>query len=250
MAVLEKQKRGAEYMKEEIFRTYPYKTELHCHTLPVSGCSHIYAAEMVQLYKALGVDTIVLTNHYYRHSNPDPAQARSKEEVVTEYLQGFRELKTCADAEGITAILGMEIRFAENINDYLLYGIGEEDVAVLFDYLGGDLERFCRSFKNEKHLLFQAHPFRDKMELADPKYLDGIEAFNLYPRANSRVALARAYAQQQGMRIIGGSDCHVQGHEGCILLRSRQRIETSEELVKVLKSGDYVFEVFGSIILP
>lgn len=237
-------------MKEEICRTYPYKTELHCHTLPVSDCSHIYAAEMVQLYKALGVDTIVLTNHYYQHSYSDPAQERAKEEVVNEYLQGFRELKVCAEAEGIAAILGMEIRFAENINDYLLYGLTEADVPVLFDSLAGDLAGFCRDYKKEDQLLFQAHPFRDRMVLADPKYLDGIEAFNLYPRANSRVALARAYAQERGMRIIGGSDCHVQGHEGCCLLRTKRRIETSEDLVAVLKSGDYVFEVFGSIILP
>lgn len=237
-------------MKTKLMNEYPYRTELHCHTLPVSGCSHIYAPEMVQLYKALGVDTIVLTNHYYKHSYSDSSKEREKEELVNEYLQSFRDLKTSAEAEGIAAIMGMEIRFAENINDYLLYGIGEEDVSVLFDYLGGDLEQFCTHFKNEKHLLFQAHPFRDKMILADPKYLDGIEAFNLYPRANSRVALARAYAQQQGLQIIGGSDCHVQGHEGCCLLRTRQRIETGGELVAALKSRDYVLEVFGSIILP
>ena len=233
-------------MKEQIMGAYPFKTELHCHTLPVSGCSHIYGPEMVQLYKALGVDTIVLTNHYY----PEVAKHFAKEEAAARYVQAFRELKECAEAEGMAAIFGMEIRFAENINDYLVYGLSESDVLDLFDYLSGDLERFHKDYKNEDTLIFQAHPFRDGMELADPKYLDGVEAFNMYPRANSRVALARAYAQQRGMPIIGGSDCHVQGHEGCCLLRTRQRIETSEQLVAALKSRDYVLEVFGSIILP
>ena len=233
-------------MKEQIMQDYPFKTELHCHTLPVSGCSDIYPPEMVQLYKALGVDTIVLTNHY----QPEIVTRFTKEEAADRYVQAFRELKECAETEGMVAIFGMEIRFAENANDYLVYGLTEADVAPLFDYLPADLEHFHKDYKNENNLIFQAHPFRDGMELADPKYLDGIEAFNLYPRANSRVALARAYAQQQGMRIIGGSDCHTQGHEGCILLRTRNRIETSEELVAVLNSGDYVFEVFGSILLP
>ena len=233
-------------MKERILGEYPYKTELHCHTLPVSGCSKIYAPEMVQLYKALGVDTIVLTNHYH----PEITTRFTKEEAVERYLQAFRELKECAEAEGMAAIFGMEVRFAENFNDYLVYGLSEADTAPIFDYLQSNLESFYKAFKRESNLIYQAHPFRDSMTLADPQYLDGIEAFNMYPRANSRVSLARAYAQEKGMRIIGGSDCHVQGHEGCCLLRTKQRIESSEELVSVLKSGDYVFEVFGSILLP
>ena len=132
-------------MKEQIMGEYPHKTELHCHTLPVSGCSHIYAPEMVQLYKALGVDTIVLTNHYH----PEVATRFTKEEAAERYLKAFRELKECAEAEGIKAILGMEIRFAENSNDYLVYGLTEADVAPLFDYLPGDLEHFYKKYKNE-----------------------------------------------------------------------------------------------------
>jgi len=233
-------------MKTEIFCTYPHKTELHCHTLPVSGCSKIYPEEMVQLYKALGVDTIVLTNHYH----PEIVTRYTKEEAVERYLKAFYDLKECAEAEGMVAVFGMEIRFAENNNDYLAYGMAETDVASIFDYLPGDYVSFYKNFKSESNLFFQAHPFRDGMELADPQYLDGIEAFNMYPRANSRVSLARAYAQEKGMQIIGGSDCHVQGHEGCILMRTKQRIESSEDLVAALKSKDYIFEVFGSIILP
>ena len=233
-------------MKEKLMEQYPFKTELHCHTLPVSGCSHIYPEEMVQLYKKLGVDTIVLTNHYH----PEIATRFTKEEAAERYLKAFHDLKEAADAEGVAAIFGMEVRFAANFNDYLVYGLTEEDVLPIFDYLPKDLESFHKEFKRENNLIFQAHPFRDGMELADPKYLDGIEAFNMYPRANSRVSLARAYAQEKGLQIIGGSDCHVQGHEGCILLRTKNRIETSADLVAALKSGDYVFEIFGSIILP
>lgn len=233
-------------MKEKLMAAYPYKTELHCHTLPVSGCSHIYPKEMVQLYKNLGVDTIVLTNHYH----PEIATRFTKEEAAERYLKAFHDLKEYADAEGITAIFGMEVRFAANFNDYLVYGLSEEDTLPIFDYLQTDLESFYKAFKRENNLIFQAHPFRDGMALADPAYLDGIEAFNMYPRANSRVSLARAYAQEKGLKIIGGSDCHVQGHEGCILLRTKTRIETSEDLVSVLKSGDYIFEIFGSIMLP
>ena len=236
-------------MKATILKEYKYTTELHCHTFPASGCSHLSASELVALYKEMGVATIVLTNHYYQHLYTDRAQLRVKEEAVQEYIRCYRDLQQCAQAEGIACILGMEIRFAENENDYLLYGISEADVAPLFDSLGGDLKTFCSQYKKDTMLLYQAHPFRNKMIPADPDYLDGIEVFNMHPGSNSRVIAAREYAQTYNLPMIGGSDCHQTDHVGGCLLRTKERIKTPEQLVSVLKNGDYVLDIRGSIVL-
>ena len=237
-------------MKENFIKSYPYKTELHCHTFPASGCSDLTASELVALYKKLNVDTIVLTNHYYNCTYEDATVLRSKKETVQEYLQCYHELKLHGESAGISCILGMEIRFAENENDYLLYGIGEDDVAPLFDSLDGDLERFHKNFKRKDQLLYQAHPFRNKMIPADPKYLDGIEVFNMNPGLNSRVYLAHNYANEHLLPIIGGSDCHEVSHAAGCLLRTKEKLESSQQLVSVLKSGDYILDIAGSIILP
>ena len=237
-------------MKSHYYERYPYKAELHCHTNPASGCSHLSAVELVDLYKALKVDTIVLTNHYYNHPYGDAATLRPKEETVQEYLQCYHDLKVHGDAAGIHCILGMEIRFAENENDYLLYGISEEDVAPLFDSLEGNLENFHRNYKGADQLLYQAHPFRNKMIPADPQHLDGIEVFNTHPGANSRIILAGNYARAHNLPMIGGSDCHDHSHAGGCLMRTKERIETAKQLVSVLRSGDYILDIGGSIILP
>ena len=40
-----------------------YKTELHCHTVEMSGCASETAAAMIDKYVACGYTTVVLTNH-------------------------------------------------------------------------------------------------------------------------------------------------------------------------------------------
>jgi hypothetical protein len=50
--------------------------------------------------------------------------------------------------------------------------------------------------------------------------------------------------------MIGGSDCHEPSHAGACLLRTKEKISTSEQLVDVLKSMDYVLDIGGSIVLP
>ena len=43
-----------------------FKTELHCHSAPVSACAKAYPEEIVQVYLEHGYHTIVLTNHFSR----------------------------------------------------------------------------------------------------------------------------------------------------------------------------------------
>lgn len=238
-------------MKEKFLELYPYLTELHCHTLPASGCSDLNAEETVALYKALGVDTLVLTNHFYNHVYRDTSKKRQKEDCVEEYLACYRDLQKHGSAAGMSCILGMEIRFAEeNENDYLLYGIEEEDIPRLFDTLNGDLKTFYTQHKPAGSLLYQAHPFRNRIVPADPAFIDGVEVFNMHPGSNSRVYTARQFAHVHQKPMIGGSDCHHPSHAGACLLRTKEKILTAQQLVDVLRSMDYILDVGGSIVLP
>lgn len=233
-------------IKKEITEKYKFRTELHAHTLPISRCSEFYAEGLIELYKKVGVHSIVLTNHF----TPDHLKNGSKSEVVKGYIDAYAEFKKVAEENGITAIFGMELRFTENFNDYLLYGIDESDVDTIYDLVDSGLESFYKSFKKNGVLIVQAHPKRDKMTEIDTSYLDGQEGFNMHLGHNSRVALATACANQKGLIVTGGSDFHHPGHEGGCLLRSKYRITTSKELSAILESRDYVLDVGGSIILP
>ena len=233
-------------IKQEILQKYAFRTELHAHTLPISRCSEFYAEELIELYKKVGVHSIVLTNHF----TPAHLKNGSKAEVVKEYIDAYKEFKRVANENGIEAIFGIELRFTENLNDYLLYGIDKSDVEAIYDYVDSGLENFYKGFKRDGIIVVQAHPKRDKMTEIDTDYLDGQEGFNMHLGHNSRVALATACANKKGLIVTGGSDFHHPGHEGSCLLRSKTKITTSKELSAVLESRDYVLDVGGSIVLP
>ena len=136
-------------------KEYKYKIDFHTHTSPVSPCSQITPQRMVEAYKELGFDGIVLTNHFidFLIKSDDP-------EVVSQtYLSDYYKTKEIGNKNGLKVYLGMEIRFPENCNDYLIYGIEEKDIKELFSYIHGDYISFYKAFKNDKNVILQAHPF-------------------------------------------------------------------------------------------
>ena len=233
-------------MQIEELKEYRYKTELHAHTLPVSACSRIYAEEMIMRYKAIGAHSILLTNHF----TPFFISSRTKEEAVNAHVQDYLALKKCAEENGMHAIFGAEIRFTENINDYLVYGIDEKDLSEIYDYLDKGLEYFNAHFKRKGMVVFQAHPFRDNMTLMDTQFIDGVEAFNLNPRKISRVPAAIDYAKKNGLKVCGGSDTHLPEDVGSCLMKTKKILKTSADVAQVLDSQDFVLDVFGATILP
>lgn len=227
------------------FRNYKYYTECHAHTNPVSRCSDISPEKMVEIYEKTNCTSLVLTNHF------DPYWLGfSKKEAVKQYLDAYEETKKYAEKnKKINIILGMEIRFTENHNDYLVYGIDEKFVEDSYDYLDGTIEKFYKSMKNENNVILQAHPFRDGMVLADKKFIDGIESFNMHPGHNSRLALACKYLNEnKDFYTCGGSDFHHLGQQNTISLVSTFLPKNSFDMAKIIKSNDYIFDICGNKI--
>jgi hypothetical protein len=146
--------------------------------------------------------------------------------------------------------IGMELRFTENENDYLVFGIDEEFVIKTSDHIEGTLENFCEHMKNEHNLIIQAHPFRGNCKAANPEYLDGVETFNMHPGQNSKNSFALKFAKENNLIQIAGTDFHHPGMECLTALLTKKPIENSFELSEVLKSTDYLFEIGGDIVIP
>ena len=234
--------------KKAIFDEYKYKIEMHCHTKPISSCGQLLPHEVAERYNKLGYDAIVLTNHFYKNE----MYRKNKDEYIKFYLNGYRSFKEACYKYGIKTYFGIEIRFANvNVNDYLVYGITEDDVKIAANYLEGTIEEFYKGFKNEKNLIFQAHPFRSGMELKEPPCIDGYEVFNMHPGHNSAIGFAaKQAAKYKNLPIVGGSDFHEPGREGVISLCVKTLPESEKELVDILKKKDFVFRIGESIILP
>lgn len=229
-------------------QNYKYKYDLHVHTSPVSPCGDFTPEEVVNIYKSLGFSGFVITNHF---SFLRSKTFESPEDYAKYFLDDYKKAKEYGDKKGIDVILGLEIHFPQNANDYLVYGIDESDICKIIDCARSDYETFYKEFKNEKNLIIQAHPFRKNCFLENTKLLDGIEIFNLHPGHNSAVGFAaKAAYENPHLLRIGGTDFHHEGHGGMCAVVAKEKITDSFALAEVLKSKDYIMDVWGNKIFP
>ncbi len=187
-----------------------YKIDLHVHTEEISSCAKTPAAEVVRLYHQAGYQAIVITDHFYRGFFVRQPAGLTWEQAVDRYLQGYREALKAAAATGLTVLYGMELRFTENDNDYLVYGFEESFLKEHPNLYQLSLAQFYQITRHRQQniLIYQAHPFRAGMIPADPALIDGVEIFNGNQRHDSHNQLAYRFAKTNQLLMISGSDFH------------------------------------------
>ena len=237
-----------ETLKNTLAQTYPYRLELHAHTNPASPCGDAPPEKLVQLYLDAGFDGVVITNHFSHAAFGDI----SREAFVKAQLSDYERACQAAEGTKLKIYLGVEARFDENSNDYLLYGVDEGILGKIYDYLDKGLAAFRAEVKLPNSAFIQAHPFRDGCVPADGKLLDGVEVFNMHPHHNSRCILAALYAEENGISLTtAGTDFHhlKKGHIATTALRCRELPKDSFGVAQLLKSGDYILEIGGKFVL-
>ncbi len=212
--------------------------DMHVHTAESSSCAHVPAADVVERYKALGYDGVVITDHMSQYKMKR-AKCESIEEKAEYFLRGWREAKKYED-DDFSVILGMELSFLDYNGDFLVYGIDEN---FMFKYHMDQfhcLEDF-RPVADENGLfVFQAHPFRFDMTVQNPELLDGMEVYNGHPGHNSNNDIAEIWASKYGLRKSSGSDFH--GDKGDMPpggIYFGKKITCSKSLKSALESGNY-----------
>lgn len=226
---------------------YKYKIETHAHTSPASGCADLTPKEVIERYAKVGFSAIAITNHFYNAK----FEGFTKDQVISNYLKDYYDTKNAALKYGIGVILGMEIRFPENCNDYLVFGFSEDEMGHLFDLTAVDYVSFYKEFKNDKNIIIQAHPFRNGITAQNPEYLDGVETFNMHPNHNSRIAVATQFAKAHPHLVTTcGTDFHHENHQGMGGILAKTLPQDSFQLAVLLKTRDYLFNAAGSIVIP
>ena len=214
-----------------------FKTELHCHSKSVSECARVSNEEIIEKYTSAGYTTLVLANHFNRGTQRFH-KCEEYQDFVTAYLAGYESLKK--DAEGkLNVLLGMELRFVENVNDYLVFGITEELLRNSGNLYEMNPESF-HNFAKENGLLFiQAHPFRNSMTIVRPQLLDGVEVFNGHMGHDSRNEIAEAWADKFNLIKTSGTDFHYNHVPANAGILTECEIKDMDTLVETLKSGKY-----------
>jgi predicted metal-dependent phosphoesterase TrpH len=205
---------------------------------------------MVDYYKKAGYDGIIITDHYFDGYFESLSCSRWDDKVDC-YLSGYKAAVEEGERVGLRVYLGMEIRFEEGPEDYLVYGIDEEYIRENPELYRHTLESYRESIKGTDILIFQAHPYRKGLKVADPTLLDGIEIMNGNPRHDSHNDLALAFAEKHGLMMTAGSDAHQLEDVGRGGIMICDCVSSSKELARWLRENDrydlYIPEHLSSI---
>ena len=219
-----------------------YKLEMHVHSRPVSRCGHIDPEEEIAIYKAAGYQGMVSTNHINLATFQDMEEL-SWPEKAAYFMSGYEAQKAVGD-EDFDVLLGCEINLSRPgqdyiPNDYLVYGVTEQWLLETGDPRRFTLKQLSQAARGAGLLLVQAHPFRCGTILMEPDLLDGLEVFNGNNTHDSHNALADYWADMNGLIKTSGSDFHKADSSLNAGIRTKTRIRTNQELLQLLRSGDY-----------
>jgi len=231
---------------QEYLAQYRHKIELHTHTYPVSGCSKYSPDALIRDLAAKGYSTVVITNHISPgsafHAAEDPVQA---------FLSDYRTARETGEKLGVHVLLGAEYHLQETANDYLVFGVDEEFLREAIHCLDMPYADFYAKFRSPERLIVQAHPFRRGMMRTPASLLDGAEVFNMHPNHHGQNPAAVRWADEENIPVMTmGSDVHFPGGEGMCALRAKSAPANNEELLTLLRSGDYLMEIAGCPLIP
>lgn len=193
--------------------TNGYAYEMHLHTGEFGWCAKVPAATIVKAYREAGYRGIVTTNHYFNHGF-DAMPETTWSGKIDNYLRGTEAAllavrQTAKDPDQpFDVLLGLELRFEENANDYLIYGVTEEQLIEYPRLYKMNPKSFKKLADELGWFVVQAHPYRKGCEVQPAEYLHGIEVRNENPRHDSRNELALKFANQYELARTAGSDYH------------------------------------------
>lgn len=217
------------------------KFDMHIHTAEtLDPIANIPAETIVRLYQEKGYDGIVITDHFslpLRNWLHNEIRGMTHAQMIDRWMKGYRNAKEAGDRIGFTVFLGMELRFYDSPNDYLIYGLDEYFLKnnPPLDYLSLDeLNRI----KTEDILIYQAHPFRSNMVIGSPEKVFGVEAHNGALPAQ-RNYMADLWADTFHLHKISGSDFHHIAQLARGGLDFYDEIHTQADLLNALKHDRY-----------
>ena len=216
-----------------------YLYDPHTHTSETSKCGHLPAADVVDRYVRNGFSGLVVTDHLHPEYLSRIDVQHNWDAVMDHYLTGYHASKKRGDEVGLDVILGAELRFPENDNDYLVYGIDEQWLRSNPYACCMSAQEFYDKFHNEV-LIIHAHPFRAGSAPVQETAIHGAEIINDNPRHenNNDKALAMCRRHPEYFRLAG-SDTHRDGDEARAGVILPQRVKDSRAYKHMIETMQF-----------
>ena len=179
--------------------------DLHAHTSGISKCCRKDAPSVLEEAKRIGLNGIILTNHYQKNYVED----NNPKTFAEKYIKEFDYTKALGDKLGIKVIFGIEVTMELYPNIHMLvYGVDTDFVKrypLIYDYTQKEL---YETVKKNGGILIQAHPFRNGTTVLDTRFLDGIEinCHPLYKKSYSKELIDIAVKEK--LAVTCGGDYH------------------------------------------
>ena len=221
------------------------KYELHAHTAECDRVAQHSGAEMVRLYADAGYSGMVITDHYFSlfyEWFKDEFCPSDHKSIIDRYLRGYHSARNEAERIGFSLLCGAEVRFDNTPNDYLIYGLEEDDLYTL--PLLNRLKNLPEliSVLPDHAVIVQAHPFREASYIDHirlfPRHVHGVEVYNAC-RTDFENAMAKQYAESYGLLEFAGSDNHRAGKQQLLGgMQAQTPVLDEQDFVRRVKSGE------------
>lgn len=226
-----------------MIRLKTYKYQMHTHTAMCSKCADMTSKQLIESLVAGGYSGCVLTNHFFK-GNSNINRNLPWNDFVAFYENDYLECKKLAQKHDLDIIFGVEEHLFDGL-EILCYGITPQffyDNPVLKN--DHSIETWSAALHNFGALCIQAHPFRDRSYISNPRllpceYIDGIEVFNYCNEPHENILAANAAKEHPNWVLISGADTHSANLVCNAGIESNIKITNEKTLVSVLKSGDY-----------
>lgn len=216
-----------------------YRYDTHVHTAETSRCGWMPGAHVADLYRECGYTGIVITDHLHEGYIDSLPCRDDWDDCVEAFLRGYRAAKKRGDEIGLEVLPGMELRFPENNNDYLVYGFDEAMLRRMpYPYRMGP-EAFFRRYGDEL-MIIHAHPFRDGNEFVRADCVHGLEMLNGSIRHHNfdEKTLALCEKNPRLYRVCG-SDAHRPGDEGLCWVGFDRKLHDSSQYKDAVEYDAY-----------
>ena len=187
--------------------------DMHTHTSVYSTDSNLLPHEALERAAERGIDGVMLTEH--------------------DVLWPADRAARLSDQVGILVLPGVEV--TTELGHVLVYGLTEHFPRIT------DSKRLRQYCDERNALMFLAHPARDpglRVPRAAMDLFDGVEGLNGCdgPLQNQS---ASSRGRTRPLPPIGGSDSHALHEVGTAATDFAATIETLDDLMAALRSGDY-----------
>ena len=204
-----------------------YLYDPHTHTAETSRCGKLPAAEVVERYARSGFAGLAVTDHLHPEYLSRIDTQHNWDAAMDHYLSGYHASKKRGDELGLDVILGAELRFPENDNDYLVYGIDENWLRSNPYICCMSAQEFFDKFGHEV-LIIHAHPYREGSAPVQETAVHGAEIINSNPRHDNHNDMAWALCRRhRDYYRLAGSDTHRDGDEARAGIILPERVKDS-----------------------